>query len=335
MEQWQQELKQGFRSTEALFDYLHLSDKSTDTSDFFDKYKKNPFPIRVPISYAQRIEKGNINDPLLLQVLPQIQESQSHPDFSLDAVGDLNSLKQQGVIQKYQGRVLLILTGACAIHCRYCFRKHFPYNENQFSTQQKEKFIEFIAGDPSINEVIFSGGDPLLLTDNKLFEWQSDLAKIPTIKRWRIHTRLLSALPSRVTPALLEAFQGFRSSLPHDRQVILVNHFNHPNEINEEVAAALQKIKSRGVTLLNQSVLLKNINDHPDTLKTLSDTLFNNGVLPYYLHLLDRTQGTQHFEVAEEEAVQIYKKLSSTLPGYLLPRLVREVKGMPHKVLIV
>lgn len=324
MHNWQTQLREGFRDVGSLLTFLDLPESSLSV------HKDTTFPVRVPYSFANRMGKGNPLDPLLLQVLPLQKETELQEGFSKDAVGDLHALKQKGMIQKYQGRVLLLMTGACAVHCRYCFRRHFPYSDNSLSIEAKQDLLQSIASDSSIEEVIFSGGDPLVLNNNALGAWAQELAAIPHIKRWRLHTRLPSVLPARIDQGLLEVLQGFQN---HHRQTVLVTHINHPNEINHEVHEALRLLRDGGVTLLNQAVLLRQINDEVATLKALSEQLFGSGVLPYYLHLLDRTQGTHHFEVPEETAHELYQRLSSVLPGYLLPKLVREVEGQPHKVI--
>jgi len=329
METWQLELREGFRDMTSLLHFLEIPESLG--REFFDSHSE--FPIRVPRTFAQRMEKGNPFDPLFLQIMPQLQEQHSPNEFKLDAVGDLEAVKSKGVIQKYKGRVLLLMTGTCAVHCRYCFRRHFPYFENSMiSAETMNEFLSQLKNDPSIEEVIFSGGDPLLLTNNKLFEWAQALTQIPTIKRWRIHSRLVSVLPARIDAGLIEVLDFFQKD---NRKTILVNHINHPNEINEEVIEALVRLKKSEITLLNQSVLLKEINNDVTTLKYLSTKLFQYGVLPYYLHLLDRTKGTHHFEVEEEKARALHAELLACLPGYLVPKLVREVQGQPNKVLIL
>ncbi len=320
--QWQKELQEGYRNVEALLDDLNINSKNLNLL-----YQSN-FPLKVPRSFAQRIEKGNPNDPLLLQILPQLQENINSPHFFSDAVGDLSASKSRGVIQKYHGRVLVIMTGACAVHCRYCFRRHFPYENQVISASSKEFLFKLIHEDPTIEELIFSGGDPLLLTNDTLQSWAQEILSIPQIKRWRLHSRLLSVLPSRFDEKLLQILNEFQKQGP---QVILVSHFNHSNEINQEVIDSIKRLRETGITLLNQSVLLKGINDNAFVLAKLSQSLFENGILPYYLHLLDRTQGTQHFEVSDENAKMIYHDLSCKLPGYLVPKLVREEQGMPFK----
>lgn len=323
MESWQSELREGFRDPESLLRFLNIKKLE-------NVFLQSSFPTRVPLSFANRMEKYNIDDPLLLQVLPNLNEKLITPEFKKDAVGDLKSIKHKGLIQKYKGRVLLILTGSCAVHCRYCFRRHFPYSEQIMSTETKKEILKIIKNDPTIEEVIFSGGDPLLLTNQSLQEWSQDLLQISNIKRWRIHTRLPSVLPSRIDLGLIEILKNFQTN---NRKVILVSHINHPNEFNDEVNFAFNKFQKASITLLNQSVLLSGINDNSLILKSLSEKLFLNGVLPYYLHLLDRTQGTQHFEVNIEETKKIYHELTSILPGYLVPKLVREIDGEPYKII--
>ncbi len=325
MEPWQIELREGFRDIPSLLNFLDIPLNLEILEEPLQ------FPLRVPRSLAERMQKGNTRDPLLLQVLPTLQENLITPELRKDSVGDLKALKNKGVIQKYHGRVLLIMTGACAVHCRYCFRRHFPYHEQLLSPDSKAEALRFMANDTTIEEVIFSGGDPLLLTDAALTEWANELRSITHIKRWRIHTRLPSVLPSRINTKLIQALNTFQDQ---QRQTIVVTHINHSNEINNEVSQALILMREAHLTLLNQSVLLRDINDNAGTLKSLSELLFQNGVLPYYLHLLDRTQGTLHFEVNEQQSLKIYHELSSRLPGYLVPRLVREVEGEPHKILM-
>lgn len=326
MEIWQKDLRNGFRDLESLLKYLDLAPKIAPFTT------ASEFSIRIPLSFANRITKGNPNDPLLLQAIPLAHELESPSNYKTDAVGDLKSLKQRGLIQKYKSRVLIIATSSCAIHCRYCFRRHFPYSEQTLDAGARLQILNYLKSDSTLDEVIFSGGDPLLLSDAILGQWSEDLKTIPHIKRWRFHTRLPSVLPSRITSSLTKTLSDFQA---RDRQIIMVTHINHPNEINDEVRSALELLDQTNIVLLNQSVLLKNINDSSDVLKKLSKELFASRVLPYYLHLLDRTQGTHHFEVAEPKAKEIYQELAANLPGYLLPKLVREIEGQPNKVLII
>lgn len=283
------------------------------------------FPLRVPRGFIARMERGNPRDPLLLQVLPAAEELLAALGFVTDPVGDLASRQTPGLLHKYHGRALLIATGACAVHCRYCFRRHFPYADESASPRGWEEAIGHLAADPSITEVILSGGDPLSLSDRRLRQLTGALEAIPHIVRLRIHTRQPVVLPERVDDGLLEWLRGIRL------QKVVVLHINHPREIDATVAQACRDLTASGATLLNQSVLLAGINDSSDTLADLSEALFAAGVLPYYLHLLDRVCGASHFEVAESLACGLIAALTSRLPGYLVPRLVREIPGMPSK----
>ncbi len=314
---WQQELAQAIRRPELLLRALEI-----DNHDLF-RHKPN-FEMLVPQSYVARIRKSDPRDPLLLQVLPQHGETVLSSGYAADPVGDLAAMASPGLIHKYQGRVLLLLTGACAIHCRYCFRQHFPYSANVRRTRWDD-WLATIRADSSIHEVIFSGGDPLNLDDARLAELALQLAEIPHLRTLRIHSRLPVVLPSRVTEELLSWLTGTRLRL------VMVVHANHPQEIDGEVAGALRRIKAAGVLLLNQSVLLRAINDSPETLAALSYALFEADTLPYYLHLLDRVQGARHFEVPEDEALGLMQALRARLPGYLLPRLVKEQAGEQGK----
>jgi EF-P beta-lysylation protein EpmB len=322
---WQTELREGFRDLETLLHFLEIPAHW----DLFDR--SSTFPVRVPREFAMQMKKGDPRDPLLLQVLPLQKENLADPEFARDSVGDLNALKQKGLIQKYQGRVLLIMTGACAVHCRYCFRRHFPYQEQLVNNETKQDLLSTLRADQTIEEVIFSGGDPLLLTNESLRDWMLRLREIPQIKRWRIHTRLASMLPTRFDAELVEILQGFQDD---ERKTILVTHINHPAEIHPQVVRPMKSLQKSGITLLNQAVLLRDINDTVPILKELSEKLFNAGVLPYYLHLLDRTQGARHFLVPDDEAFAVYRQLSGVLPGYLLPKMVRETAGEPHKLIL-
>lgn len=284
------------------------------------------FPLRVPRGFVARMAKHDPADPLLRQVLPLAAENQAHPDYTLDPVGDLAAQTTPGVLHKYAGRVLLTATGACAVHCRYCFRRHFPYAEANAAADHWQGALAHIAADGSIREVILSGGDPLVLSDRRLAEFTRALAGIRHVQRLRIHTRLPIVLPSRVNDELLDW-------LAHPRfQTVVVVHANHAQEIDGAVVDACARLRASGVTLLNQSVLLRGVNDNADALAMLSETLFAAGVLPYYLHLLDRVQGAAHFAVDEGVALDIMQQLNARLPGYLVPRLVREVAGVPGKV---
>ena len=318
---WQQDLAQGVRCVAELLKLLQIAPDDLPESIDHDA----EFPFRVPRNYVERMASGNPHDPLLRQVLPLKIENKLSSGFATDPVGDLPAMTRPGLIHKYKGRVLVITTGACAIHCRYCFRRHFPYAETQPRTNEWQTVIDYIANDPSINEVILSGGDPLMLSERRLASLTGKLAEIGHFRRLRIHTRLPVVLPGRVDYGLLSWIDTFPLAM------VMVIHANHPNEINFEVRDALNKLRGKGVSLFNQSVLLRGINDDAATLGKLSESLFEAGVIPYYLHVLDKAQGTAHFEVGEEKLAHIQRELLSTLPGYLVPRLVREQAGYPFK----
>lgn len=283
------------------------------------------FPLRVPRGFAGRMAKNDPLDPLFLQVWNQPQEALETPGFSTDAVGDLAKQRPGGILHKYQGRALVVATGACAVHCRYCFRRHFPYGELLAARDHWRETLHEIAADRSLSEVILSGGDPLSLPDEKLAEFAQGLEFMPHVKRLRIHTRQPIVLPERVDEALLAWLKRGRI------KKIMVLHVNHANELDTTVAAALKPITALGIPLLNQSVLLRGVNDSVATLENLSTRLFECGVLPYYLHMLDRVQGAAHFEVPLDHARGLMRGLSARLPGYLVPKLVREDAGAASK----
>ena len=318
---WQQQLAEAFNNIEDLCRYLHLSPNDLPISTA----AAENFPLRVPLSFAACIEKGNPHDPLLLQVLPVNEELLAYPGFSNDPVGDLASASQTGVLHKYHGRVLFINTGSCAINCRYCFRRNFPYADLQLSKQNEDNAVQYIQGNASISEVILSGGDPLLLSDSRLTRIIQKLDSIKHLQRIRIHTRLPIVLPARITDEFVNTLKL------SPKQIIIVLHCNHANELNERVTAACQLLKNSGITLFNQSVLLKGVNDNAEVLSELSEQLFSHGIIPYYLHLLDKAAGTGHFEVSETEALEIMRQVQATLSGYLVPKLVKEQAGAKSK----
>ncbi|HWU77916.1 MAG TPA: EF-P beta-lysylation protein EpmB [Rhodanobacter sp.] len=283
------------------------------------------FAMRVPRGFVSRIRRNDPTDPLLLQVLPQLAELEQAPGFVVDAVGDLDARAAHGVLHKYEGRALLIASGSCAINCRYCFRRHFPYAEEMAAAGQWRRALEHLRQDHSINELILSGGDPLSLATAKLEDLSRGLAELPHVTRLRIHTRLPVVLPERID----DAFQQWLAALPLQKVVVL--HANHANELDASVDTACMRLRAAGATLLNQSVLLRGINDDAGALAELSERLFAAGVLPYYLHQLDRVQGVAHFEVDDASALALVEALRTRLPGYLVPRLVREVAGEPSK----
>lgn len=283
------------------------------------------FQLRVPRGFVARMRHADARDPLLLQVLPQLAELDQVPGFVADPVGDMGARAAQGVLHKYEGRALLVASGSCAINCRYCFRRHFPYGEEMAAAGQWRQALEHLRQDHSINELILSGGDPLSLSTGKLEELTRGLSLLPHVKRLRIHSRLPVVLPERIDAPLL----AWLKALP--LQKVLVLHANHANELDTSVGDACARLREAGVALLNQSVLLRGINDSVDDLQNLSEGLFAAGVLPYYLHQLDRVQGAAHFEVDDALALALMTTLRARLPGYLVPKLVREVAGDPSK----
>jgi len=322
---WQQALASAIRTPEALLAALDLSTEQLPA--IFNGGDK--FPLRVPLSFVSRMKKGAPNDPLLRQVLPLDEENNFSHGYLSDPVGDLNASEAPGLLHKYHGRALMITTGACAVHCRYCFRRHFPYSEQNAASNEWDESIRHITQDSTINEVILSGGDPLALSDQRLSTLLQRLANIPHLKRLRIHTRLPVVIPQRVTDSLLTLLSECRLT------TVIVIHANHANEIDAELHQALKRLKSvPGITLLNQSVLLRGVNDNSQTLISLSEALFDSGVIPYYLHLLDKAQGTAHFNVPATRAIVLLKAVQASLPGYLVPRLAQEEAGASSKTLI-
>ncbi len=284
------------------------------------------FPLRVPRGFIARMRKGDPDDPLLRQVLPLGEELVPTPGFTTDPVGDLDASALPGVLHKYRNRMLLVATGACAVHCRYCFRRHFPYGEAIAAKQQWRTALDYIAADDTIEEVILSGGDPLLLDDARLESLVDGLEQIHHVRRLRLHSRVPVVLPERIDAALLGWLRRTRL------QPVVVIHANHPRELDDSVAQTLAPLRATGTTLLNQTVLLRGVNDDVDTLHRLSVRLHECGVLPYYLHLLDRVAGAAHFDVPEARAIALWEELRRQLPGYLIPRLAREQAGAPYKL---
>lgn len=319
---WQIELAQAYRNPAALLRDLELPIDSTCV----EEHANARFPMRVPRSYAARIRKGDAHDPLLRQVLPSREEGINRIDYNEDPVGDRAALRQPGLLQKYHGRALLLATNACAINCRYCFRRHLRRATLVPQDHHLERALAYIKSHPTIREIILSGGDPLCLTDAKLTVLTARLREIAHVKRLRVHTRLPVVLPERVSDGLLRWLSG------QPWPLVLVLHVNHANEIAAEVVAALARLRAARVTLLNQSVLLKGVNDSLSALAELSEALFAAGVLPYYLHVLDRVQGASHFAVPASQARLLLHELRRELPGYLVPRLVQEAAGLPYKL---
>lgn len=318
---WNDELRLAVRDPAQLIDALELPISLHDLTP----QAARSFPLFAPWPYIARMRKGDLSDPLLRQVLPLAEEMDERPGFAADPVGDMKALLQPGLLQKYRGRALLITAGACAVHCRYCFRRHYPYSESPKSPDDWQPVLEQLAAEPTIDEVIFSGGDPLTLVDSHLAELTQRIATIPHVQRLRIHTRLPIVIPQRVTAELLEWLCGTRLA------PIMVIHANHPQEIDEPTAAALARLVDAGIPVLNQSVLLRGVNDNAEALIGLSRRLVDLHVMPYYLHQLDRVSGAAHFEVPIGRGLELIEQMRCSLPGYAVPRYVQEVPGERHK----
>lgn len=287
------------------------------------------FPVFVPESYLVRMRHGDAKDPLLRQVLPLADEVEHHDGFTADPVGDRVAKHQPGLLQKYRGRVLLMTTGLCAVHCRYCFRRHYPYDEDPQSLESWRPVFEQIADDSSIREVIFSGGDPLTLNDRKLAWLVQQCNQIPHLTRLRIHSRLPIVIPARVDSEMLTWMSDTRL------QVYFVLHANHAQELDDDVWQSVTCLQQTGAILLNQAVLLRGVNDSVQALQELCETLVDHGVLPYYLHQLDRVAGAAHFEVPVERGKQLITELRQSLPGYAVPRYVQEQAGEASKTVLL
>ena len=318
---WHWQLQNCIRDPQMLADALNLSVDDLPGA----KAAHTDFPVNVPLPYLSRIRAGDPDDPLLLQVMASSKELLSVPGFKADPVGDGQANVLPGVLHKYHGRVLFMVSTHCAINCRYCFRRHFPYQENRLNKDHWRQALDYITDNPDIHEVIYSGGDPLSASDQRLAWLTSQLADIPHVARLRVHTRLPVVIPQRVTAAMLGWLTGSRL------QPVMVLHINHANEIDSHVKQMTASLRQAGVALLNQAVLLNGVNNQAETLRELSETLFSAGILPYYLHMLDPVQGASHFHVELEEARTLMDKLRQTLSGYLVPRLVREDAGHPGK----
>jgi EF-P beta-lysylation protein EpmB len=319
---WQRELAESVTKPEALIAALGLGVEHIEPA----RAAAGGFGLRVTRSYLARIRQGDPDDPLLLQVLPRAAELADADGYESDPLHERAARRAPNLLQKYHGRALLITTEACAIHCRYCFRREFPYAESREGDGRLRAALDAIAADETLHEIILSGGDPLSLSDARLASITDALAANAHVRRLRVHTRQPVVLPSRVDDGLLAWIRGIRLPL------VFVLHVNHPNEIDSDVRAACARLRAAGVTLLNQSVLLRGINDDAATLESLSCALFDADVLPYYLHLPDRVRGTAHFDVEEARARELLAELTGRLSGYLVPRLVREVPGAPAKM---
>ncbi|WP_375751657.1 EF-P beta-lysylation protein EpmB [Vibrio sp. HN007] len=323
---WINELANGISDPIVLLKLLHIPEsewpKNSEGEICFDA--KRQFAQRVPHSFVSRMKRGDINDPLLTQVLPVTEELDVHPGYSSDPLEEQDN-EQPGLLHKYKNRALLILKGGCAVNCRYCFRRHFPYSDNKGSKAVWQQSLEYIAKHDELNEVILSGGDPLMAKDHELKWLFKQISDIPHIKRLRIHSRLPVVIPSRITDDLCHLIRTTRL------QVVFVSHINHPNEIDDTLKVAFAKLKFAGTTLLNQGVLLKGVNNSIPTQVELNECLFDAGIQPYYLHVLDKVQGAAHFFVSDEEAKTIMRGVMEQTSGYLVPKLTREIGGRPSK----
>lgn len=315
-----------------------LSDLITDPFELLDQLEicsdallsgailaSKSFKLRVPRAFVGKMRKGDPLDPLLLQVLPHHLELEEHPEFVTDPLGEEAANQLPGVLHKYQSRFLLTLTGACAVHCRYCFRRHFPYQENLPKQDDWPQIKAYIEQNPHINEVILSGGDPLTLSNRKLKLWIERLESLQQVKILRIHSRVPVVIPQRLDTELLEILKSTRL------RIIVVIHANHAAELDDQTCAYLEKLSQHGITALNQAVLLKGVNDDAQTLIELSQRLFDARVMPYYLHVLDKVKGAQHFDLSGSKIDEIYHDILAGLPGYLVPKLVREIAGEKTK----
>lgn len=314
---WPKLLRTAYRDVDQLLQRLQLQAAQLPVD------RANGFELRVPEPFVARMRCGDPTDPLLRQVLPMLAERNLTAGLSEDPLQEQDALATPGLLHKYDGRALIISTGACAIHCRYCFRRHFPYSEH--GPRHYQTLLAHVAADQSIREVILSGGDPLALSDAVLAELLEQLAALPQVSRIRLHSRLPVVLPQRVNEFLVTLLTGL--SVP----VVMVIHANHANELDPGTARALAALRHSNITLLNQSVLLAKVNNNAQALVDLSEALFAQGVLPYYLHMTDAVQGTAEFLVEEAEAVSLYRAITAKLPGYLLPKLVREIPGQQAK----
>ena len=317
---WQVQLQRAWRDPTALLHHLGHDPRR------FGLARAGAFPFLVTRAFADRMRPGDPDDPLLRQVLPLADEDLETPGFGPDPVGDAASRATQGVLHKYRGRALLVTTGACPIHCRYCFRREFDYTGDGLNGAALAGAVDYIAATPDVEEGILSGGDPLMLANHKLARLTDALAAVPHYRRLRIHSRMPVTLPARIDNAFVDWLRGL------DRQVVVVVHANHANEFDRHVSGALSRIRETGATILNQTVLLAGVNDSAGALARLMETAFESGALPYYLHLLDRVSGSAHFEVERDRAVALTGALRERLPGYLVPRLVEERAGAPCKL---
>ena len=324
---WQEAVRDAIREPGELCQVLGLPDDLAESARQAEAANRN-FSLFAPRGFVARMRPGDTDDPLLRQVLPQAEELDNVPGFVADPVGDAEATRQPGLLHKYEGRVLLVTTGVCAIHCRYCFRRHFPYADGPRSIADWQPALDEIAADKSIHEVILSGGDPLMIVDHMLAQLVEELAAIPHLRRLRVHTRLPIVIPERVTDELVDLLRGTQLT------PIVVVHANHANELDQYVAVALAKLSDAGIPLLNQAVLLRGVNDTTTAQAALCEKLVDHRVMPYYLHQLDRVAGAAHFEVPVETGRRIIAELRERLPGYAVPRFVAELPAAMSKILL-
>jgi EF-P beta-lysylation protein EpmB len=317
---WQKDLREVITEPKQLLALLNIA-----PDDYLQHFKaRTLFPVRVPMSFIKRMKKGDINDPLLRQVMPLSEEFIVTNGYLVDPLEEHDTVAE-GLLHKYKNRVLMIVKSACAINCRYCFRRHFPYEDNSPNKRRWQSALEYISQHSEISEVIFSGGDPLMANDDHLSWLVAQIEQISHVTRLRIHSRLPVVIPNRITKKFVKLLSGSRL------KPTIVLHINHPNEINQELIEAIEPLRLARIPLFNQSVLLKGINDKAETLVNLSETLFDAGIQPYYLHMFDPVQGAAHFDVSEKESVEIAKAMLASLPGFLMPKLVREIAGQANK----
>ncbi|KGM28203.1 EF-P beta-lysylation protein EpmB [Photorhabdus luminescens] len=320
-EDWLKQLTDVITDPDELLQLLSLDEHPTLSKG---SDARRLFPLRVPRAFVARMQVNDPDDPLLLQVITTPEEFTLTPGFSTDPLDEQRSAVP-GLLHKYRNRALLLVKGGCAVNCRYCFRRHFPYEDNKGNKRNWQQALDYIQQHPELDEIIFSGGDPLMAKDHELDWLISNLEKISHIKRLRIHTRLPVVIPARITTTLCDRLAQSRL------QVLMVTHINHANEIDQSLRNSMILLKQAGITLLNQSVLLRGVNNHSDTLADLSNALFDAGILPYYIHVLDKVQGAAHFMVSDEEARELIRELLTKISGYLVPRLAREIGGEPSK----
>jgi L-lysine 2,3-aminomutase len=321
---WQKELKESFSRPKDLLEFLGLSDHLQSSQFEKDNDARQLFAMRVPKHFAKLMKPNDRNDPLLKQVLPSHKEFVDVDGFTADPL-DEHEAELPGLLHKYRSRVLIMFRTGCAVNCRYCFRRHFPYEDNSVNKQQLNEHLSYLQAHPEINEVILSGGDPLMAKDESLAWFIEQLDAIKSVTRLRIHTRLPVVIPSRITNDLCELLNKSRLN------AVVVLHINHPNEVSDALRAGVKKLKQADVTVLNQAVLLSGINNEVATQVQLSETLFSAGILPYYLHLFDKVSGASHFDSCEKNALKIYRQMLKELPGFLVPKMVREIGGEASK----